>query len=68
MTGAPLRWRRSPYCANGACGEVAFGPGGVFVRTTPRPDTVLRVPAPAWRAFIEAIKTDDWTTYGTGAA
>lgn len=54
------RWRKSSYSNQdgGDCLEVADGlPGAVPVRDSKDPDAgTLVVSAPAWRAFITAIR------------
>ncbi|MFJ4768607.1 DUF397 domain-containing protein [Streptomyces uncialis] len=57
------RWRRSSYSgpSGGECLEVAEGtPGAVPIRDSKRPDgPILLVQAPAWTAFIGAVRTRD---------
>ncbi|TDC05827.1 DUF397 domain-containing protein [Streptomyces sp. 8K308] len=55
-----MSWRRSSYSnANGGnCVEVADGfPGVVPVRDSKNPGAALVVPAGAWAAFVESIKS-----------
>jgi hypothetical protein len=58
------QWRRSSYCANGACITVrAPGRGGdpVDVRDSklPYPSPELHFTTTAWRDFIDAIKREE---------
>ncbi|WP_406398451.1 DUF397 domain-containing protein [Streptomyces uncialis] len=57
------RWRRSSYSgpSGGECLEVADGtPDAVPIRDSKRPDgPILLVQAPAWTAFIGAVRTRD---------
>ncbi|MET7419295.1 DUF397 domain-containing protein [Dactylosporangium sp. NPDC005555] len=49
---APLMWRRSTACLNGACVEVADGPDAIFVRDS-------KVAAGPFLEFHRA----DWATF-----
>jgi len=52
-----LRWRRSSRCANSACVEIATVGETYLVRDAKDPDgAVLSVDAPAWAAFVSAVK------------
>ncbi|WP_380280190.1 DUF397 domain-containing protein [Kitasatospora purpeofusca] len=56
-------WRRSTYSSNGGqCLEVADGhPGVVPVRDSKDPaGPALLFPADAWRAFVTAVKADEF--------
>jgi hypothetical protein len=55
---APL-WRRSSYCANGACVEIDVRPGpNVRIRDGKLGDDsrIIPVSRPAFRALIDALK------------
>ncbi|MFI5940471.1 DUF397 domain-containing protein [Streptomyces uncialis] len=58
-----LDWRKSSYsnAEGGDCLEVAGGvPDAVPIRDSKRPDgPILLVQAPAWTAFIGAVRTRD---------
>jgi hypothetical protein len=61
LEAAP-QWRRSTYCANGACVEVAARPDAVLVRDGKLVDDSPRLafdPA-AWRRFVDGIRAGDF--------
>jgi hypothetical protein len=49
-----LTWNR-PECGGGACGEVAYGDGSVFVRNSTKPDVAVELTTAEWRALVAAI-------------
>ncbi|MGY0485940.1 DUF397 domain-containing protein [Streptomyces sp. WG-D5] len=56
-----LNWFKSSYSAEGECLEVAPGPTAVHIRDskqphTPDPGPMLTVTAPAWTAFLSALR------------
>ncbi|MFC4068898.1 DUF397 domain-containing protein [Actinoplanes subglobosus] len=56
-TDGLLTWRRSSFCNNGACVEVAFFEGSVFVRDTKDPQREpIAYSSDEWRAFIAGVK------------
>lgn len=46
-----LDWRRSSYCAEGACVEVAEVGDEFFVRNSQQPDNVVRFTRAEWEVF-----------------
>ncbi len=50
-----LSWRRSSFCANGDCVEVAYWEDRVLVRNSKNPDIVLDVSRSEWEAFLRDI-------------
>jgi hypothetical protein len=55
-----VRWRRSSYSnqSGGNCVEIADGfPGAVPVRDSKSPGPALVVPAAAWAAFVDTLKS-----------
>jgi hypothetical protein len=51
-------FRKSSYCANDACVEVAFASGEVLVRDGKDPDVpLLHFSTTAWVAFVDGIAT-----------
>jgi hypothetical protein len=52
-----LSWRRSTYCSNGACVEVAAVDGGVHARDGKvRSGPTLSFSAGAWQEFTTGVK------------
>jgi hypothetical protein len=51
-----LSWRKSSFCANGECLEVASWAGSVMLRDSVQPAVVLSIPDPAWRKFASAVR------------
>lgn len=56
-----LDWRRSSRCEAQACVEVAVTPTGAHVRDSKlTASPVLNFGAPAWDAFLNAVKRGDF--------
>lgn len=55
-------WRTSSRCESHNCVEVAIGGDRAGVRSTALPHTQLSFSAPAWRRFIQAVRTADFVT------
>ncbi|WP_369819689.1 DUF397 domain-containing protein [Actinoplanes sp. TFC3] len=54
-------WHRSSRCANGTCVEVARTGDEYLIRDGKNPaGTPLRLPAPAWNAFVAAVKAGEF--------
>ncbi|MBI4942676.1 MAG: DUF397 domain-containing protein [Actinobacteria bacterium] len=54
-------WKRSTFCGDSACVEVAAGPGGVAVRDSKRPDSApLTFTTPEWQAFVLGVKNGEF--------
>ncbi|WP_250003975.1 DUF397 domain-containing protein [Actinoplanes sp. M2I2] len=54
-----LDWRRSSYCADKSCVEIAVSGDEVLLRDSKAPSRPpLRLDAAAWRQFTEDIKAD----------
>jgi uncharacterized protein DUF397 len=53
--GSSLVWRRSTFCSNSGCVEVAFSGSTVLVRDSESPDgPVLEYSTSVWHAFLQA--------------
>ncbi|MGI5245842.1 DUF397 domain-containing protein [Dactylosporangium sp. CA-139066] len=61
-TVMPPRWRKSSYCGNSTCVEVAdLASDGIFVRDAKNPDaSVLSFGRDTWGAFVTGIKDGDF--------
>ncbi len=60
MGNAQVRtvWRRSGRCADSGCVEMAALGDGCALRDSTEPGgAVLRFPAPAWAAFLRAVRS-----------
>ncbi|MFC4068897.1 DUF397 domain-containing protein [Actinoplanes subglobosus] len=57
---AGLDWRRSSYCTNRTCVEVALVADTVRVRNSEDRSEVLCISPPAWRAFIAGAKNGEF--------
>ncbi len=56
-----MQWRRSSYCANGACLEVARS-ADVLVRDSKLDDSpILRFSPQSWKAFTEGVRAGDFS-------
>jgi hypothetical protein len=54
-------WRRSRRCDSGSCVEVMRADDGrILVRSSLRPDAVLRVGAAEWSAFLAGAVRGDF--------
>jgi len=57
-----MEWRRSSYCGNGACVEVARSTDGFLVRDAKHPDSpVLTFTVDEWSAFVAGVKSDEFS-------
>jgi hypothetical protein len=53
--GSSLVWRRSTFCTESGCLEVAYSGDVVFIRDSQSPgDTPLKLSFSTWRAFLRA--------------
>lgn len=50
-------WRKSSRCESHSCVEVALGSASAAVRNTALPEDHLTFTAPAWRNFVNAIRS-----------
>lgn len=59
-----VAWRRSSYCANGACVEVSTGDGRVLVRDSKLGDEspVIEFTPSEWRSFLVVAQEWDRTS------
>jgi len=57
----PLDWRRSEYCGNAACVEVAVSNGTYFVRDSKNPDvSPLSFDYAEWKAFVAGVRAGNF--------
>ena len=60
-TGQQTEWRRSSFCGNGACVEVARSTDGFLVRDAKDPKSpVLSFTSEEWSAFVAGVKSDEF--------
>ncbi|MFI6078873.1 DUF397 domain-containing protein [Actinoplanes sp. NPDC051343] len=56
----PLNWRKSSYCSDNGCVEVAHTTSHILMRDSTDPaGTTLAFDPQAWQHFITAIKGDE---------
>ena len=54
-----LVWRKSRFCGNASCVEVAFRADAVFVRDSKNPGTApLQFDPEAWRHFLAGLRSE----------
>lgn len=58
-----LEWKRSARCSTGACVEVAHRSGQHLVRDSKlgEASAVLQFGRGSWSAFVDAVKSDEFT-------
>ena len=58
-------WRRSSFCADNACVELAAAYGYVYIRDAKEPDAaVLRFTRAEWLAFLRGAKRGEFDSLG----
>ena len=58
---ATKKWRRSTYCADGACVEIAEAGEATLMRDSKNPDQPpLAIDSTAWAAFIQGIENGEF--------
>jgi len=61
MIPTTMVWRRSTFCANGTCVEVAFDGDEVAVRDGKHPmQDALRLTRTQWDDFVRGVKADEF--------
>lgn len=56
-----MKWRKSSYCSDAACVEVAHQPGRVLMRDSKDPSqTPLEFPDEAWAAFLKGVRAGEF--------
>jgi hypothetical protein len=56
-----MTWRKSSFCSESACVEVAFGPDLVAVRDGKSPERgALAFTIAEWEAFVQGVKADEF--------
>lgn len=63
---APLEWKRSDFCREDYCVEVAEEYGYVLVRNSRIPLEVIRFHPGEWKAFVEGIRHGGFDYSGPG--
>ena len=62
---SPLNlWRKSSFCQNGECAEVAAEGEEVLLRSTRSPGEVIRLSAAEWQAFVRGIQANEFGDLG----
>lgn len=57
-------WRKSSFCQNGECVEVAAEDGEILLRSTRSPDAPLRLTAAEWQAFVKGVQLGEFESLG----
>jgi hypothetical protein len=61
-----LVWRRSTFCTNTTCVEVAFSGSTVLVRDSESPDgLILKCSNSKWHAFLRAAVPEKYNSDGS---
>ncbi len=56
-----IDWRRSTFCATGACVEVAEAGNEFLVRDSKNPESpILRFTADEWSAFVAGVRAGEF--------
>jgi uncharacterized protein DUF397 len=64
FSGRPaMTWRRSSFCQNGECAEVAEHDGEVMLRSSRSPKDVVRLTSAEWQAFANGIRAGEFPDY-----
>jgi len=54
-----LVWRKSRFCGNASCVEIAFDADAVFIRDSKNPAAAaLQFDPKAWREFIAGLRSE----------
>jgi hypothetical protein len=61
QTGPRAAWRKSSFCDNADCVEVAMDLTGVAVRDTTRPDVHLVFDQSSWRELLRDVRAGHLT-------
>ena len=60
-SGTESGWRRSSFCSNGACVEVAFVDGNIAVRDSKdSTGSVQLYTADEWQSFVAGVKNGEF--------
>ena len=61
MSRPTLVWRKSTFCANGACVEVAFDGDLVALRDSKNPELgAIQVTRAQWTDFVRGIQAEEF--------
>jgi hypothetical protein len=64
MSQTTTTWRKSSFCSDSACVEVAFGADVVAVRDGKNPEQgSLRFTPSEWEAFVRGVKAGEFRTF-----
>ena len=57
-------WRKSSFCQNGECAEVATQGEEILLRSTRSPGELIRLSTAEWQAFVRGIRADEFGDLG----
>jgi predicted secreted Zn-dependent protease len=64
MIPTTMVWRRSTFCANGTCVEVAFDGDEVAVRDGKNPEqNAIRVTRAQWNDFVRGVQAREFDRF-----
>lgn len=59
-----VTWRKSSFCQNGECAEIADYGGEVLLRSSRSPDDVIRLTPGEWQALVEGVRAGEFPDLG----
>jgi hypothetical protein len=59
-----VAWRKSSFCQNGECAEVAQQDGEIVLRSTRSPADVVRLTAAEWQALVKGMQAGEFLDLG----
>jgi hypothetical protein len=55
----PEMWRKSSFCQNGECAEVAVRDGEILLRSSRKPEHVVCLTAAEWEALVKGVQAGE---------
>lgn len=59
-----IAWRKSSFCQNGECAEVAQEGAEIVVRSTRLPKNMTRLTGAEWQALVKGIQAGEFQDLG----
>jgi hypothetical protein len=56
----PGVWRKSSFCQNSECAEIAMSDGEVLLRSSREPEHVVRLTTEEWQALEKGIRAGEF--------
>jgi hypothetical protein len=54
-------WRKSSFCQNSECAEVAAQDGEILLRSSRKPEHVVRLTDTEWQALVRGIQAGEFS-------